>query len=64
MSCRRACRRDLYSDRTRYDNRGLYDALSYSPYDRPFDRCGRPSCRRRHIRDYDRWDQRYPFRWR
>jgi len=64
MSCRRSCGRGLYGDKFRYDNRGLYDSLRYSPYDRPFDGCRRPSCRRGHRRDIYRWDERYPLRYR
>jgi|GEM_PF-1047170 len=64
MSCRRACGRDFYRDRISYDNRRLYDSLRYSPYDRPFDRCRKPDCRRRLRRDFHRWDDRYPIRYR
>lgn len=59
MSCRRACGRDFYRDRIRYDNRGLYDSLRYSP-NRP--RCGKNDCRRRNRRDFYRWGDRYPVR--
>ena len=39
MSCNRGCGRDFNKGHIRYDNRGLYDSLRYSPFDSPFDNC-------------------------
>lgn len=65
MSCNRGCGNDFNRGRIRYDNRGLYDSLRYSPFDSPFDNCKRPDCLRRGNKPgYKRWDRRYPLRYR
>lgn len=65
MSCNRGCERDFYNDHYRNDNRGLYDSLGYSPFDRTFGPYREPRRRRdRDKWDYDRWDRRYPSRYR
>jgi len=64
MSCRRGCGRDFNRERMRYDNRGLYESLRYTPFDRPIDHDRGLGCRRGdRLRDRS-WVYRYPCRYR